>query len=125
MSKLQEKKSQLRNKSEKTRLVEAGTQANLPVCYRMPSRKDDFHDIIMEFTINCLLDQPKDLVDYAAEYFATIQEPNKAIVVEEKCNQEPSEPKEIESETQEICTLPIDDILSKTDEPEYNPLLKF
>lgn len=35
---------------------------------------DDLRDILLEFTINYLLEQPPDIIDYAVDFFKKLQE---------------------------------------------------
>lgn len=60
--------------------IDEQTQTNLGTNVR-PKVQDDFRNLLLEFVINCLLDQPQDVVNYAADYFVELQARQHTMIV--------------------------------------------
>ncbi|ENN74701.1 hypothetical protein D910_06912 [Dendroctonus ponderosae] len=78
----EKKKSSLQSKNHEDSqpAIDEQTQTNLGINVR-PKVQDDFRNLLLEFVINCLLDQPKDVVNYAADYFVELQERQHTIIL--------------------------------------------
>lgn len=63
-------------------LTDQETQTNLGLGVK-PKVQDEFRNLLLEFAINCLLDQPRDVVNYAADYFISMQEHRHTLLVKE------------------------------------------
>lgn len=63
-------------------LTDQETQTNLGLGVK-PTVQDEFRNLLLEFAINCLLDQPRDVVNYAADYFISLQEHRHTLMVKE------------------------------------------
>lgn len=56
--------------------------------------EQNLKNILLEFTINCLLEQPEELVPYAADYFTELKEHPKTLIEREEVVEEEEEPAE-------------------------------
>lgn len=63
-------------------LTDQETQTNLGLGVK-PKVQEEFRNLLLEFAINCLLDQPRDVVNYAADYFISLQEHRHTLLVKE------------------------------------------
>lgn len=55
---------------------------------------DDLRDILLEFTISYLLEQPGDIVDYAVEFFTRLRENRQTLLIQpnsQTCSSTPDE----------------------------------
>ena len=52
---------------------------------------DDLRDILLEFTINYLLEQPPDIIDYAVDFFKKLQENRRAAPPKENAPASPDD----------------------------------
>ncbi|XP_043273577.1 cAMP-dependent protein kinase type II regulatory subunit [Venturia canescens] len=66
-------------------------------CQRNPGKivvPDDLRDILLEFTISYLLEQPGDIVDYAVEFFTRLRENRQTMLIQsntQTCSSTPDE----------------------------------
>ena len=68
---------------------------------------DDLRDILLEFTISYLLEQPGDIVDYAVDFFTRLRENRQALLIQsnaQTCSSTPDESVE-EGESNDFDSL--------------------
>lgn len=81
---LTDQKSAIKAQTDDTSLthqvIDQETQTNVGLNVK-PKVQDDFRNLLLEFVINCLLDQPSDVINYAAGYFVELQERQHTVMV--------------------------------------------
>lgn len=78
---LSEKNKSVNESKEKPKQA---TDLQTPVVFRAnpkPKVQDDFRNLLLEFVISSLLDQPSDVVDYAADYFVNLKEQRHTLMI--------------------------------------------
>lgn len=82
-----------KNKSgvESKEKAKQATDVQTPMVFRpspKPKVQEDFRNLLLEFVISSLLDQPSDVVEYAAHYFVNLKEQRHTLMIKSSDQQE-------------------------------------